>query len=90
MKWGQAAVFVLADPTHDPEPFAGGWIYFDTSSIYTSAFLVPGPGSSLDLAVPGEPALAGKSVLLQAFVFPTPRAPWFLDLTGGLLLTFGL
>ncbi len=89
MKWGQAAVLVFADPTHDPWAFGNGWLYFDTSAIYTAAFLSAGPGSSLSLGVPGSPTLAGGKVAAQAFVFPTPNSPYFLDLTNAVLLTFG-
>ncbi len=89
MKWGQAAVFVLAVPTHTPAAFTGGWIYFDPSNIYTAAFLSPGGGSSLKLSVPNEPSLTGGQAALQAMVFPTPRAPWSVDLTNAVLLTFG-
>ncbi len=89
MKWGQAAVFAIAAPTHAPAAFAGGWIYLDVSNIYTAAFLTPWGGSSLDLPVPNEPALTGAQAALQAMVFPTPRAPWSVDLTNALLLTFG-
>ncbi len=88
LEWGQAAAFLLADPTFNPTPFAGGWLFFDTQVIYTAAFLTPGNGSRLDLAVPGDPALARGRVVSQAFVFPANKA-FPLDSTNPVLLVMG-